>query len=155
MAEAEQSTDVPGDLYALVAYLHASCNRDLLDAIAREQLSFSQLQLLERLRGAWRSPTIGQAAALMHVSRAGASRIVDGLARRGMVQRQADEADYRAKRIRITERGEEAIKRLHAPRRAAIEAFVESLAPGAREQLQAALRLVLQREQVSTYRAAA
>lgn len=114
-------------LYAFVLYLHASCNRDLLEAIIRERIGFSALILLERLRGGHRRPTIRQAAALMHVSTSGASRIVDALAREGLVTRESDDDDYRSKRILITERGEEVVGRLHAIRREQIRSFAEQL----------------------------
>jgi DNA-binding MarR family transcriptional regulator len=151
MAEGAQP-DLSSDLYALVVYLHASCNRDLLDAIAHEQLSFSQLQLLERLRSGRRRPTITQAAAMMHVSQAAASRNVDGLARRGLVLREVDDDNFRTKRLVITERGEQAIARLHAVRLAQIDTFTAQLAPDERDQLRATLTKLLEREQIAAYR---
>lgn len=143
---------VTENLYALVVYLHASCNRDLLDAIAREQLSFSQLQLLERLRGSQRKPTVRQAATLMHVTPHGASRIVEQLARRGLIMREADERDGRAKRISITPRGEQVIMRLHAARLRGISTFTEGLDDDERAQLAQALSKVAKRDAVAACR---
>lgn len=147
--------DVSHDLYALVVYLHASCNRDLLDAIAAEQLSFNQLQLLERLRGGRRKPTMRQAAAQLHVTQAATTRLVDALARRGLVQREPDERDYRAKRVVITDRGEEVITRLHAARLDRIIAFAQGLSAGEREALERGLAKVVQRESIAACRPAA
>jgi DNA-binding MarR family transcriptional regulator len=147
----EPSSELHADLYALVVYLHASCNGDLLDAIVHEQLSFGQLRLLERLRSGMR-PTIGQAAKIMHVSAAAASRIVDGLARRDLVHRIEDDNDYRAKRIVITEKGEAAIARLHACRYDQITAFAGELDPDEREQVERTLELLLKREQIRAFR---
>lgn len=148
----EQAPDLTSDLYALVVYLHASCNRDLLDAIAEEQLSFSQLQLLERLRTGRLRPTVRQAAALMHVSPAGASRIVDNLARRKLIRREQDDDDFRAKRIAITEQGEHAIARLHAARLEQIDTFAGDLAPDERAYLQVTLNKLLERESIAACR---
>lgn len=147
--------DVAGDLYALVVYLHASCNRDLLDAIAHEQLSFSQLLLLDRLRGGRKAPTIRQAAALMHVTPTGASRIIDGLAARKMVLRETDDDDFRVKRVKITERGEQAIARLHACRLERMQQFAGELDAGELDALTGALDRLLTREQIAAYRPAA
>ncbi|HWD76337.1 MAG TPA: MarR family transcriptional regulator [Solirubrobacteraceae bacterium] len=146
--------DVSSDLYALVVYLHASANRDLFAAIGTLELSFSQLKLLERLRGGRRTPTIKQAAALMHVSLPAASRITDSLARRGLVRRETDDRDFRAKRILITPRGEQAIAQLHAARHEEIIAFCDQLDVDEREQLAAALRPVVDHEQIAVYRPA-
>lgn len=148
----EAPATITEDLYALVVYLHVSCNRDLLTAIGREELSFNQLQLLERLRAGRRRPTITQAASILHVTIAAASRMVDGLARRGLVRRETDDDNYRAKRITITDRGEEVIGRLHAARLEGVLNFTERLKPGERDKLHAALRPVLEREQIVTYR---
>jgi DNA-binding MarR family transcriptional regulator len=150
-----KATDEPAtiteDLYALVVYLHVSCNRDLLTAIGREELSFNQLQLLERLRAGRRRPTITQAASILHVTIAAASRMVDSLARRGLVHRETDDDNYRAKRIVITDRGEQVIARLHAARLDGVAAFTERLKAGERDQLHAALRPVLEREHITAY----
>jgi DNA-binding MarR family transcriptional regulator len=140
------------DLYALVVYLHSSCNRDLLEAIGREQLSFSQLRLLERLRGGHMHPTVRQAAALIDVRPNTASELVDSLARRGLVRREPDDNDYRAKRITVTQRGEGVIGRLHAARQGGILRFTEELTAKERQQLHAGLRPLLKHEQIAACR---
>lgn len=152
MTDETPAPDISDDLYALVVYLHASSNHDLLEAIGREQLSFSQLQLLERLRAGRMKPTIRQAAAMIQVRPNTASELVDTLARRGLVRRDQDDNDYRAKRITITERGEEVITRLHAARQGSIVMFTEQLAAKEREQLHAALGPLLERDQIAACR---
>jgi len=143
--------DVAGDIYGLVHYLHASSNRDLLDAIAREQLSFSQLMLLERLRdGA--HPTVHQAASMIGISRSGASLVTQSLARRGLVRREEDERDYRSKRLVITDRGLDVIARLHACRLEVITTFAEQLHEDQRAQLQAAIRDSVQADELAQHR---
>jgi DNA-binding MarR family transcriptional regulator len=144
---------VAGDLYALVVYLHASANRDLLDNVAREQLSFSQLMLLERLRGGRRRPTMRQVASYLNVSPAGASRIVDELARRGLVRREKDERDFRAKRVLITDRGEDVITRLHAARLERIATFaLDELDDEQRDRFARALAPLVERERIAACR---
>lgn len=148
---ATDETELSDDLYSLVSHVHESCNRDLLDAIAREELSFSQLQLLERLRTGMR-PTVRQAAAILHVSCAGASRMIDSLARRGLVRREADDRDFRAKRLEITDRGLEAIQRLHAARLEGIQAFTRRLHPDDQKRLQTAIRRTMGRDELAARR---
>lgn len=151
---ADHAPKLEDDLYALVVYLHASCNRDLLEAIGREQVPFSGLILLERLRGGHRRPTVRQAAAIMHVSAAGASRILDRLAREGLVRREADDEDYRARRILITDRGEGLVGRLHAARREQIRTFAEQLDVDERGDLAAALERLCRRDAIAALRPA-
>jgi DNA-binding MarR family transcriptional regulator len=144
--------DIASDLCALVVYLHRSADRDLLDAIRLAELSFSQLYLLDRLRGKRYSPTIRQAAALMHLSIAGGSRVVKSLSKRGLVRRLADERDYRARRIAITDRGEQAIAALHAARLDGVLAFVEGLPNDVCEELAGALRLIVSQSEIAAHR---
>lgn len=135
-----------------MVYLHASSNRDLLDSIATEQLSFSELLLLERLRGGRLHPRMGQAAALMHVTPAGASRIIDRLAHRGLIRREPDEQNYRARRILITDAGDAVIERLHAARLGQIIAFTDHLEPDERQQLQTTLDQLLKHDDIRAHR---
>jgi MarR family 2-MHQ and catechol resistance regulon transcriptional repressor len=134
-----------------VAYLNVTAHRDLVDGIRHEQLSLSQLQLLERLRHGGK-PTIRQAAALMKVTCSTASSSVTELARRGLVRREPSDDDYRSKRIEITPRGQDVLKRLHAARMPAIVAFTHTLDPAQRKQLDAALGPIVQRPDVAPYR---
>lgn len=140
------------DLYALIVYLHADSNRDLLTGIVREELSINQLRLLDRLRGGRRHPTIANAAQMLHVTVAAASRIVDGLARKDLVRRESDESDYRAKRIVITEKGERVVNRLHAARLEHVERFTDELDDDERKQLRGALTVLLEREPIAACR---
>lgn len=123
------------NLYALLVYLHVRATSDLLQAIAHSQLTFAQLSLLERLSDGHRAPTIQQAARMIHISPTGASRLVDELARRGLVQRTVDDNDFRRKRVTITPTGQDALRRLHAARLDQIQAFADTLTSHEREQL--------------------
>lgn len=152
MADQDPRAELADDLYAFHSYLNVHANADLLDAIQREQLSFTQLRLLERLRGGRRRPTIRQAAATMYVTPAGASRIIDSLAQRGLIRRDVDDDDFRSKRIIITDRGEQAIARLHAVRRDHVHTFVRGLDADELEQLRAAMRPMLAREPIAACR---
>lgn len=145
--------DVTHNLAALVTYLNAHAHRDLLDAIAVEELSFNQLQLLGRLRDnrSYR-PTLQQAAGIMRVRKSSASVFVEQLARRGLVTREPDERDRRAKRIVITDRGREVITRLHRARLAHVQAFAAALDDDERKVLHEALAKVAERDEIAACR---
>lgn len=137
---------LPRQLHALVTHLHATANRDLLEQINREQLTFQRIQLLERLRGGRVRPTIQQCATIMQVAVNSASRLVTDLENRGLVRRVTDENDQRTRRVEITDGGEAVLIRLHAARTPAIVTFAERLTSEQREQLAAALTLILNPE---------
>jgi DNA-binding MarR family transcriptional regulator len=146
--------DTAADLHALITYLHASCNRDLFDAVALEELPFAELQLLDRLRGSRRRPTVHQCARLMRLSQQSGSRCVEHLARRGFVLREPDENDARIKRVTVTEEGEAVITRLHAARRDQIAAFTGELEEDEREKLSELLSRLLRRDEIAACRLA-
>lgn len=147
----EELDELAGDLYGFVHTLHAQSRRDLLDAIAREQLSFSQLMLLDRLEAGAR-PTVQQAAQMIHVSQPGASRLIASLARRGLVRRESDERDFRSRRLMITDRGRESLQRLHACRMETIANFASSLHEDQRAELQAAIRDTVHEDELARHR---
>ena len=92
-----------GDLYALVVYLHKNCNADLFEAMGALELTMTQIKLLHQLeRADARADAEGGRRALP-LSLPAASRTVDDLVRRGMVERHEDVADRRMKRIRLTD----------------------------------------------------
>lgn len=139
------------DLYALVVYLHASCNRDLWATLQDEHISISQAKLLDRLRGGKR-PTIGQAGRLVGLTHSAAVRLVDDLAQRGYVRRETDVNDGRARRIILTPKGDEVIARLHAARLDQIVEFTGELDDDERADLRSSLRPVMARQEISRFR---
>ncbi|GAA3443036.1 MarR family winged helix-turn-helix transcriptional regulator [Planomonospora venezuelensis] len=95
--------------------LLASMQRDLMPSLMRmhesddlRMLDSVMLQVLDR-GGA---PTVKELAALVGRSVSRTSRIVDGLVRRGLAERQEDEADRRVRRIRISEEGVAVLRRI-------------------------------------------
>lgn len=143
MAHSDQELDLARQLHALVTHLHATANRDLLEQIKREGLTFERIQLLERLRGGKIRPTVQQCAQIMWVHKGSASRMIDELAVRGLLRRVTDDNDSRAKRIEITPAGEDVLIRLHAARIPAITAFADHLTPVQHQQLQDAITAIL------------
>jgi DNA-binding MarR family transcriptional regulator len=145
-------SDLPGGLYALVTYLHKSCTPDLFETIGSLELTLTQIKLLHHLESAADPLTLGEAAGSVLLSLAAASRTVDDLHRRGFVERHEDPADRRIKRISLTPAGRAIILRVSAARLSALQSFAETLSAAEREQLSAALSLLLSRPEVAACR---
>lgn len=87
------------------------------------------------------------------LSMAAISRAVDGLVEGGYVTRVEDADDRRVRRIAITEAGEEVVGRILSARLAGLQEFSETLTAAERRKLDAALELMLEREELAlTYR---
>jgi DNA-binding MarR family transcriptional regulator len=108
----------------------------LLDGLG---LGLHQIKTLDTLHGRGDDPTVNELAEMLGLSLPGTSRNVDGLIRAGLVERREDERDRRAKRLRLTDAGRDAIERVNAARLEGLEAFTASLPPEQRDALAAAL----------------
>lgn len=120
-------------------------------AIDESGLGFTQMKALVTLAAhdEDQAATVNRLADELGISLASASRAVDGLVRRGLVTRQEDPADRRVRRLAVTAAGEEVADELLAARLAGVERFVESLAADERRKLDAALTLLLRRDDVA------
>lgn len=81
----------------------------------------------------------GGLADLLEVEPITLGRMIDRLQDSQMVERRPDPADRRAWRLHLTPKGEEQIERLRPFANETIEAALEGLAPGERDQLMAML----------------
>jgi DNA-binding MarR family transcriptional regulator len=150
---ARQGTaELASGLYALIVFLHKNCNSDLFEAMGVLELSITQLKLLHQLEDADRELTLKQAAELLPLSLPAASRTVDDLVRRGMVERHEDTEDRRMKRISLTEAGRSVIRKLNATRLSGLEQFTQTLNEDERGTLARALSELLQRPDVAVCR---
>ena len=140
------------DLYALIVFLHKNCNADLFAALGTLELTLTQTKLLHHLESQERELTLKEAAELVHVSLPAASRTVDDLYRRGLVERHEDSSDRRMKRVSLTEQGYSAIRQLNAARLNGLEQFSYSLSEAEHASLSDALRELLRREEVAACR---
>jgi DNA-binding MarR family transcriptional regulator len=141
--------EVARDLYAFITYLHKSCQSDLFEAVGALELSLTQIKLLHHLEQANRSLTIKDVAELVAISLPAASRAVDDLVRRQMVERHEDIADRRMKRMTLTERGRSAIRQLNAARLTGLEQFAQTLSSTERGRLCSALAKLLERPDIA------
>ncbi|MEO3799780.1 MarR family winged helix-turn-helix transcriptional regulator [Nonomuraea sp. B1E8] len=88
------------DLLPSLLHVHEDDDLRLIDNV--------MLQVLDR----GEEPTVKELAALIGRSDSRTSRIVDGLVRRGLVERYEDERDRRARRIRVSEQGTALLRRI-------------------------------------------
>ncbi len=141
-----------GDLFALITHIHKNCTGDLLEAVGMLDLNLSQTKLLHRLRGAGRELSLGEAAGSIGITLPTASRLVDDLVHRGLIQRREDPTDRRLKRICLTEAGHAALRRLGAARLSGLEEFVSTLSGAERSSLHHTLTTLLARPEIAACR---
>lgn len=151
-ARPSSGTDLAPDLYALIVFLHKTCNADLFKAMGVLELTFTQIKLLHQLEGAERELTLKEAAERVPLSLAAASRTVDDLVRRGMIGRHEDSEDRRMKRVGLTAEGRSVMRRINAARLNGLEQFTTTLTEDERRALAGALTKLLQREDVAACR---
>jgi DNA-binding MarR family transcriptional regulator len=102
-------------------------------------LGLAQLKTLDALDTCDGAPTVKDLGERLGLSLPGMSRNVDGLLRRGLVERREDERDRRMKRIALTGEGRAIVTRVNRARLEGLEAFTASLPAEQCERLAAAL----------------
>jgi DNA-binding MarR family transcriptional regulator len=150
--ETVSTDELSGGLYALITYLHKSCQADVFEAVGALELTMTQIKVLHYLEQNDRSLTVKEAAEVVSLSLPAASRAIDDLVRRGFAERQEDLADRRMKQVSITDKGRAAIRRLNAARLRGLEEFVETLSSQQRARLSSALGKLLERPDIAACR---
>jgi DNA-binding MarR family transcriptional regulator len=128
-----------GDLLRLWHRVLRGSSRQLYALLGELDLSMTQMKLLHTLADHDAQVSIKELGAEVGLSLPGASRAIDSLLRRGLVERQEDPADRRCKRIGITASGRDAVERVENARLAGLEDFTSSLTPEQRDRLATAL----------------
>lgn len=141
-----------GDLFALITHIHKNCTGDLLEAVGLLDLNLSQTKLLHRLETSERELSLGEAANSIGITLPTASRLVDDLVHRGLIQRHEDPSDRRLKRIGLTDSGRAALRRLGAARLSGLREFVTTLSDAERASLNATLNTLLERPEIAACR---
>jgi DNA-binding MarR family transcriptional regulator len=141
-----------GDLFALITHLHKDCTGDLLEAVGLLDLNLSQTKLLHRLETADRKLSLGEAAESIGITLPTASRLVDDLVHRGLIERHEDASDRRLKRVCLTDSGRAALRRLGAARLSGLREFVDSLSEAERASLHSTLDTLLARPDIAACR---
>lgn len=97
--------------------------REQLRAISDQPLTFSQIRLL-KLVAVTDGFTVGDVAAFLGVSNAAASKAVDRLARRDLIQRHEPEEDRRVVKLSLSPEGRRLLDRYEAATDEALQALL-------------------------------
>jgi DNA-binding MarR family transcriptional regulator len=129
------------ELLELWHFLMKGGSRRLYAVLEELDLSMTQIKALHALdEEAGELPcSVKELSEDLGVSLPGGSRIVEGLLKRGYLERTEDEHDRRIKRVRITPKGHDAVRRIDSARIASLEQFTAAMTPEQRALLHDAL----------------
>ena len=113
--------------------------RDLYKLLAELDLSMTQLKLLHILVECEAETSVKELAEALSMSLPNASRTIDGLLQRGLLERREDEHDRRMKRVRANDKALTLIDRVDTARLQGLEAWAADLSPVQRKTLLDAL----------------
>jgi DNA-binding MarR family transcriptional regulator len=116
--------------------------RDLYRLLAEADLSMTQLKMLHILMECEKESSVKELAEQLSMSLPNASRTIDGLLQRGLVERREDEHDRRIKRVGPTPAARELIDRVDTARLNGLAAWAADLSPVQRSTLLDALSLL-------------
>jgi DNA-binding MarR family transcriptional regulator len=152
-ARAQASAErLAADLFGLTAYLLQRTSPALFPLLEEAGVSLSQMKLLYALDVAEEELSVKALSTLMGCSLPGASRGVDGLLQRGLVERREDEQDRRMKRVQISPAGRDVVRHANAIRLELLEQLLSDLSVSERRDLAAALAPILARDDVAACR---
>src|SRR3954454_5687653 len=116
--------------------------RDLYRLLAELDLSLTQLKLLHVLVEGRTDVPVKELGEALAMSLPNASRTVDALLQRGLVERREDERDRRMKRVSANAKARKVIDRVDTARLQGLEAWAADLSPVQRRALLDALSLL-------------
>ena len=131
--------ELAGELLELWHHLMRGSSQHLYALIGELEISITQMKTLHALDDCVDEVSVKELADRLGLSLPGASRMVDGLLRRGWIERREDPADRRMKRVGITPEGRTVIARIETARLAGLEDYAASLTPEQRATLSSAL----------------
>jgi DNA-binding MarR family transcriptional regulator len=128
-------------LLALWRHVIGTGNADAYAVFEELDLTLTQVKALNALTRS--ELTVKELAERLGLSLPGASRAVDALVSRDLIDRREDPDDRRQKRLLATAAGRDALRRLDEARLAGIAAFAATLPDQQCERLSGALRPIL------------
>ena len=145
-----QVTDAPSqvspsqlasELLTFWTYLMKGGTRRVYQLLEELDLSFTQIKALHALdENAGELPcSVKDLAEDLGLSLPGSSRTVEALLQKGYLERTEDERDRRIKRVRITDRGRDAVRRIETARLMSLEQYTAAMTEEQRARLHAAL----------------
>ncbi len=142
-----------GDLFAVMLHLLKTSSHDVFRAVGDLDLSITQIKALH-IVDTVADLSLRDLAERLGISLAAASRAVEGLHQRGLIDRREDCEDRRVKRVSATAAGREIIGRINTARLAVLEEFAASMTAEERAGLAAALAPIVARDEIAACRAA-
>ena len=130
---------VAEELLTLWLHLTRDSGSSLFQLLERLDLGLTQIKTLDTLQACGCEPTVKELAERLGLSVPGTSRNVEGLLRRGYLERREDSADRRMKRLRLTDAGREVLTAVNTARLQGLETWAANLTDAQREALVAAL----------------
>jgi DNA-binding MarR family transcriptional regulator len=146
------SAELAREMYTLFAYLLDSSTPQFFRALSDADVTLTQVKLLHMLDQPDADHSLKDLAEELSFSLAGASRSIDALHQRGLVERREDERDRRMKRVQITGEGRNLLRHLNEMRVGWLQQFIETLSEAERRKLLAAVSPVVAREQIAAFR---
>jgi DNA-binding MarR family transcriptional regulator len=140
------------DLLAVMLYIQKHSGHDFYELVEELDLTLTQLKALHVLDLVSDEASVKDLAEGLGLSLPAASRTVDGLLRRGYLERREDEQDRRVKRLTLTAAGRDAVERLNRARLAGLEGFASTLSDDQRSRLGGAIASLLEREEIRACR---
>ena len=135
-----------GELLDLWRVILKGSTRELYRLLDEIELSLTQLKLLHVLVEREDEVSVKELAEAMAISLPSASRTVDALLQRGLVERREDTDDRRVKRVRTTPRAHALIDKVDTARLHGLEDWAAQLPDEARRALMEALSLLPAKE---------
>ncbi len=141
-------------LGALILHALGSSGGEVMRAIDETRLSLVQFKALMALAGHEdeERSSVKLLAERLGVSVPSASRAVDDLVKRDLASRAEDPEDRRVRRVSLTAAGRELTDHVMAARVAGLERFVTTLSAPERRRLDAALEVLLKRDEIAELR---
>jgi DNA-binding MarR family transcriptional regulator len=124
---------------------------DFLRAVSELELSLTQLKAISLLDESGEPLAVKDLADRLGLSVAATSRAVDGLFKRGLVDRDEDLVDRRVRRVRLTGAGRRTMETLLAIRIVGLDTVLKGLSSSERRKLAVALDAILEHEEIRRF----
>jgi DNA-binding MarR family transcriptional regulator len=147
-----EAQDTAARLSALLRHLFLYDRGNMLQLIEESGLSMTQTKALLELGGlgeAAQPCQVSDLAETFGVSVPSMSRAVDCLVKQRLATRVEDPEDRRVRRVEITAKGKKLVETLVVVRQAGMESFAASLSAEQRRKLDAAVDLLMDREDIA------
>jgi DNA-binding MarR family transcriptional regulator len=138
-------------LLGFFRFAWASGDSEFLREVSELELTFTQFKALMLVAHEPAELSVKDVSDRLGISFPAASRAVEPLVQRGLVERAEDPSDRRVKRVRATKEGDRLVERLIATRIESFEQMLEGFSVTERRKLGDALDEILARPEVARY----